>query len=301
MNFAQYFTYQTKDVRGNVKTYPNLTRIVGSTLGVIFGLSLFFGSFSTVGPGERGIMVTLGKTSQTVLGEGPHVKWPFVSEIRTMSVRVHKSEDQSEAATKDMQRVNAKVALNWTINPESVGKMLREVGDEASIENNIIAPAVSEVLKSATAKMTAEEVLLRRIELKTNIDESLISRLTSYGLIIKDISLVDLDFDKEFNRAVEQKQIAEQEAKQAEYVALKATQDAKAAVETAKGEAQSNLTKARAQAEGQRLLKETLTSDVLQLEYLKKWDGKLPTVMSGKSNGMILNLPASNAKAEKEE
>lgn len=269
------------------------TNIVKYVLGGLFGLALFFGSFSTVGPGQRGVLVTLGKPADTVLTEGPHFKFPFISEIRRISVQIQKSEDTSEAATKDLQRVTATVALNWAIDSATVGKMLREFGDEKTIENRIIGPAVSEVLKAATAKMTAEEVLTRRMELKNNIDDMLLKRLSAYGLIVKDISLTDLDFTKEFNHAVEQKQIAEQEAKQAEYVALKATQDAKAAVEKAKGEAQSNLTVARAQAEGQKLLKQTLTRDVLQLEYLKKWDGVLPTVMSGNGGGIIMNLSDS--------
>lgn len=278
-----------------------IAKIAGA---LILGLILFSSSFSTVGPGERGIMVTLGKTGTEVLNEGPHLKLPFISEIRTMSVRVHKSEDQSEAATKDLQRVNAKVALNWTVNPDSVGKMLREVGDETSIENNIIAPAVSEVLKAATAKMTAEEVLTRRIELKLNIDEALIKRLTGYGLVVKDISLVDLNFTSEFNHAVEAKQIAEQEAKQAEYVAQKATQDAKAQINRAKGQAESNLSiakadaeakliSARAQAEGQKLLRQTITPEILQLEYYKAWNGVLPSVLTGNGGGVMLQLPAN--------
>lgn len=269
---------------------------------LFIGFLLFItalGSFSSVQPGERGVLVVMGKTSEEVLGEGPHFKLPFISYIKTMSVRVQKSEDQAEAATKDMQRVGAKVALNWTIDPQSVGKMLREVGTEESIENNIIAPAVSEVLKAATAKMTAEEVLTRRIELKNTIDEQLIKRLHAYGLVIKDISLVNLEFTHEFNRAVEEKQIAEQQAKQAEYVAMKATQDAKAAVNTAKGEAEAKLIEAKALSEGQKLLKQTLTKDVLQLEYLKKWDGKLPTVLTGNSSGIIMNLPINKEKEEK--
>jgi prohibitin 1 len=273
---------------------------------------VLMGSFSTVGPGERGVMVTLGKTGDSVLGEGPHFKFPFISSIRTMSIRVQKSQDKTEAATKDLQRVTATVALNWTINPESVGKMLREVGTEESIEVNIINPAVSEVLKASTAKMTAEEVLTKRMELKHSIDEMLIKRLTSYGLIVKDISLVDLDFTREFNHAVEAKQIAEQEAKQAEYNAQKAAQDAKAAVNKAKGEAESNialanaeakssLVKSRAQAEGQKLLKQTLTKDVLQLEYLRKWNGQLPSVLTGNGNGVMLNVPTQTSETESDE
>lgn len=271
--------------------------------GGLLALILFMSSFSTVGPGERGVMITMGKTGEEVLGEGPHLKLPFVSSIKTMSVRVHKSQDKSEAATKDLQRVGATVALNWTINPDSVGRMLREVGSEESIENNIIAPAVSESLKAATAKMTAEEVLTKRIELKNSIDEMLIKRLTAYGLVIKDISLVDMEFTNEFNHAVEQKQIAEQQAKQASYIAEKATQDAIAAVNTAKGEAEAVLVNARAQAEGQKLLKQTLTKDVLALEYLKKWNGQLPTVLTGSGGGIMLNMngvgtPSSAKKTE---
>ena len=270
-------------------------------LGALVAIILFMGSFSTVGPGERGVMITMGKTGEEVLGEGPHLKLPFVSTIKTMSVRIHKSQDKSEAATKDLQRVGATVALNWTINPDSVGKMLREVGSEESIENNIIAPAVSEALKAATAKLTAEEVLTKRMELKQTIDEMLIKRLTGYGLVIKDISLVDMEFTSEFNHAVEQKQIAEQQAKQASYVAEKATQDSIAAVNTAKGEADSLLLNATAQAKAQNLLRMSLTKDVLALEYLKKWNGVLPTVMSGNGGGIMMNINPSGGATKKTE
>ena len=262
-------------------------------VGAIVAVVLFTGSFSTVGPGERGVMITMGKTGEEVLGEGPHLKLPFLSTIKTMSIRIHKSQDKSEAATKDLQRVGATVALNWTINPDSVGKMLREVGSEESIENNIISPAVSEALKAATAKLTAEEVLTKRMELKQTIDEMLVKRLTGYGLIIKDISLVDMEFTAEFNHAVEQKQIAEQQAKQASYVAEKATQDSIAEVNRAKGEADSLLLNATAQAKAQNLLRMSLTKDVLALEYLKKWNGVLPTVMSGNGGGIMMNINPS--------
>jgi len=274
-----------------------LNRIRILPIVLIIGVAILaLGSFSIVNPGERGVMVTLGKTGTDILNEGPHLKLPFISSIKTMSIRVKKSEDVTEAATKDMQKVIAKIAINWTINPDSVGKMLREIGSEESVQNNIIAPAVAEVLKASASKMTAEEVLTKRMELKHSIDEALIVRLKQYGLIVKDISLVDLDFTKEFNHAVEQKQIAEQQAKQAEYVALKATQDAVAKVNAAKGEADSLLLNATAQAKAQALLKQNINKDLLALEFYKKWNGVLPQVMSG-SNGLIMNLP-NNKKEE---
>lgn len=269
----------------------------------VAGLAVFItllSSYSTVGPGERGVRITMGKTGEEVLGEGPHLKMPFMSSIKTMSIRVKKSQDNTEAATKDMQKVTAIIAINWTINPEHVGKMLREVGSEESIEVNVIAPAVAEVLKAATSKMTAEEILSKRMELKHSIDEALITRLGAYGLIVKDISLVDFDFTKEFNHAVEQKQIAEQQAKQASYVAEKATQDAIAVVNTAKGDADATLVKATAQAKAQQLLKQTLTKEVLTLKYLETWNGQLPTVMTGSGSGLMLNLPSGSSKPSQE-
>ncbi len=275
--------------------------IIGGVSGLV-AFILLMGSYDTVPYGSRGVMVTMGKTGTEVLGEGPHLKLPFISSIKTMSIRIKKSEDTTEAATKDMQKVIAKIAINWTINPDSVGQMLREVGSEESIEVNVIAPAVAEVLKASTSKMTAEEVLTRRMELKHSIDESLISRLKQYGLIVKDISLVDLDFTREFNHAVEQKQIAEQQAKQASYVAEKATQDAIAAVNAAKGQADSLLLNATAQAKAQNLLRQSLTKDVLALEYLKKWDGVLPTVMTGNGGGIMMNInPSGTGTVKKTE
>lgn len=276
-------------------------KLVFGVVGAFVALILFLGSFEVVNPGERGVMVTLGKSGADTLGEGPHLKLPFISSIRKISVQIQKSTDTTEAATKDLQRVSASVALNWQIDPATVTKMLQDFGSEESIESRIIGPAVSEVVKAATAKMTAEEVLTRRMELKANIDELLLKRLHSYGLIVKDISLVNLGFTSEFNHAVEQKQIAEQEAKQAEYVALKATQDAKAAVEAAKGDAESTLVKAKAQAQAQQLLKQTLTQDVLTLKYLEKWDGQLPTVMGGSNSGMMFNLNNVRRTTEKAE
>lgn len=270
---------------------------IGNVVGGLFLFALTLGSYSIVGPGERGVLVTLGKPSDTVLDEGPHFKFPFISSVKLISVRVQKTESHSEAATKDMQKVNATVALNWNLDPKTVNTMFRNVGDEHEISERIINPAVSEVLKAATAKMTAEEVLTRRMELKTTIDEMLTTRLGAYNVIIKDISLVNLNFTDEFNHAVEKKQIAEQEAKQAEYNAQRATQDAKATVNAAKGEAEASLTKARAQSQGQQLLRQTLTADVLQLEYLKKWDGHLPTVLAGSASGIMLNIKQSDTKA----
>lgn len=269
----------------------NPIKVVFGGVTLFLGLILVFGSFEVVDPGYRGVMVTAGKPGDETLNEGIHLKLPFVSSIKEVSVRIQKTESGSEAATKDLQRVHSTVALNWHIEPTQVPTLFKTIGTESDVESRIIAPAVSETLKASTARLTAEECLTKRMELKQSVDDMLIKRLSAYGIVVKDISIVDLKFTNDFNEAIENKQIAEQQAKQAEYLAQKRTAEAKAAVETAKGEAESALTNARAQAESQKLLQRTITKEVLQLEYLKKWNGVLPTVMSGNSNGLILNLP----------
>lgn len=280
-----------KDERGIEEL--RIGRVIGTAIISLLGIIAILGSFEIVDPGHRGVMVTAGKPGDETLSEGVHLKVPFISSIKEISVRIQKSESGTDAATKDLQRVHSTVALNWHIEPSQVPTLYKNIGTEYDIENRVIAPAVSETLKAATAKLTAEECLTKRMELKSTVDEMLIKRLTQYGVVVKDISIVNLDFTPDFNRAIEAKQVAEQQAKQAEYLAQKRTAEAKAAVEEAKGQAESSLTNARAQAESQKLLQKTITKEVLQLEYLKRWNGVLPTVMSGNSNGLILNLPTS--------
>jgi len=246
---------------------------------VFFGLITAISSCTTVHPGERGIYMFLGQASNVVLTEGAHFKLPFVSTIKKVSIRIQKSQSTAEAATKDLQKVKTVLALNWNLSPTQVVDMYRSVGDENDIENRIINPAVSEVLKAATAKLTAEEVLTKRLQLKANIDELLIERLAKYNVLVTDVSLVDLEFTEEFNHAVENKQISEQKAKQAEYIA-----------QQAKADAQAEINKAQGQAQAQKLIQQTVTKDILYLEYLKKWNGVLPTVMSGSNSGLMLNL-----------
>jgi prohibitin 1 len=256
----------------------------------LLALILVLGTFKIVPPGSRGIRVTMGHASLNTLDEGIHFKLPLISTIHLMSIQVQKTEEVSEAATKDLQKISAKFALNWNLNPENVVDVYRNIGTQDEIAERIIQPAVSEVLKAATAKMTAEEVLLKRLELKQNIDDMLVKRLANYNVIVKDVSLVNLDFTGEFNRAVEAKQIAEQDAKKAEYVAIQATNEAKGTVNKAKGTAEAVLINARAQAEAQKLLQQSTNSAILQLKAIEKWDGEMPQFM-GSGGNMLFNIP----------
>ena len=253
-------------------------------------LCLFYlSACTTVKPGERGVSVVLGKASDQVSDSGMYLWIPFIKSMKSINVKVLKTETTTEAASKDMQKITTVIALNWHIDPLAVSRLFQTVGDEDDVVVQIINPAVSEVLKAATAKMAAEEILTKRIELKNNIDESLKIRLKIYNVLVDDVSLVNLNFTHEFNQAVEAKQIAEQRSKQAEYEAQRAIIDARAAVNAAKGGAESALIKAESEAKANKLKLQTLTPELIQYEAVNRWDGKLPT-MTGSSAIPFINV-----------
>jgi regulator of protease activity HflC (stomatin/prohibitin superfamily) len=145
-----------------------------------------------------------------------------------------------------------------------VVEVRRKQGTLQNIVSKIIAPQTQESFKIAAARRTVEEAITKRDELKRDFDNALGERLDKYGIIVLDTSVVDLTFSPEFARAVEEKQIAEQRAQRAVYVAQEAEQDAQAEINRAQGK-----------AEAQRLLAETLKAQggqlVLQKEAIEAW------------------------------
>jgi prohibitin 1 len=251
--------------------------IVGGIVFIIAALILK--PFTIVGAGERGVILRFGKVDNAILDEGIHPIFPIVTSVKTLSVRVQKTDLKADAASKDLQKISTDLAINWNIDPAKVNQVFQQVGDEEQIVNSILSPAISEVLKAATSKKTAEEIITQRTELKTEIDNSLKNRLAPYGITIRDVSLVNFGFSPEFSKAIEAKQIAEQEAKQAEFTVKKATQDAQAQINRAKG-----------QAEAQRLQRQTLTPEILQQQAIEKWNGQFPTVMGGNGALPLINI-----------
>lgn len=230
----------------------------------------FLRPFVIINAGERGVVMRFGKVQDTVFDEGIHLIMPVMTTVRRITVRIQRDDVQAEAFSRDLQYIETDIAVNWHIEPTTVNKIFQEVGDQAEVVRRIISPAVSEVVKAATAKKTAEEIIGKRTELKEEIDTQLTERLGSYGVVVDDVSLVNINFTEEFANAIEAKQIAEQEAKRARFEALRAEQQAQADINRAKG-----------QAEAQRLQRQTLTPELLQKQAIEKWDGKFPQVLTG--------------------
>ncbi|MEH2312237.1 MAG: prohibitin family protein [Nostoc sp.] len=237
-----------------------------TVLGIVLAILVILGlnSFVIINPGQAGVISILGKARDGALLEGIHVKPPFISVIDVYDLTVQKFEVPAESSTKDLQNLSARFAINFRLDPMQVVEVRRKQGTLANIVSKIIAPQTQEAFKIAAARRTVEEAITKRSELKEDFDNALGDRLDKYGIIVLDTSVVDLAFSPEFAKAVEEKQIAEQRAQRAVYVAREAEQEAQADVNRAKGKAES-----------QRLLAETLKAQggqlVLQKEAIEAW------------------------------
>ncbi len=258
--------------------------IVGGILAALLVL-VGLNAFVIINPGQAGVLSILGKAQDGELLEGLHYKPPFISTVDIYDVTVQKFEVPAQSSTKDLQDLSASFAINFRLDPTKVVEIRRTQGSLQNIVAKIIAPQTQESFKIAAARRTVEEAITQRSELKEDFDNALNSRLEKYGIIVLDTSVVDLNFSPEFARAVEDKQIAEQRAQRAVYVAQEAEQQAQADINRAKGK-----------AEAQRLLAETLKAQggqlVLQKEAIEAWregGGQMPQVlvMSGENNGAV--------------
>ncbi|PSN13113.1 primosomal protein [filamentous cyanobacterium CCP5] len=227
-------------------------------------LILATSSFVIINPGQAGVLSILGKAQDGSLLEGLHFKPPFVSNVDVYDVTVQKFEVPAQSSTKDLQDLTARFAINFRLDPTEVVTIRRTQGTLENIVSKIVAPQTQESFKIAAARRTVEEAITERAELKKDFDIALNSRLEKYGILVLDTSVVDLSFSPEFAKAVEEKQIAEQRARRAVYVAQEAEQEAQAEINRAKG-----------RAEAQRLLAETLKAQggelVLEKEAIEAW------------------------------
>ena len=246
------------------KQFSLSDKLLAPAILVVSLILIGFNSFVILNPGQAGVISILGKAREGVLLEGIHFKPPLVSTVDIYDLTVQKFEVPAESSTKDLQDLSASFAINFRLDPLAVVEIRRKQGTLANIVAKIIAPQTQESFKIAAAKRTVEEAITKRNELKQDFDDALSQRLEKYGILVLDTSVVNLDFSPEFAKAVEEKQIAEQRAKRAIYVAQEAEQQAQADINRAKGK-----------AEAQRLLAETLKAQggqlVLQKEAIQAW------------------------------
>lgn len=258
-------------------------------IGVIaFAAIIVIASSVTIVPaGSKGILLNMGAVSNRVLDEGISFRIPFVQTVKTIDVRMQKYESTDNAsASKDLQSINSNIAVNYRVDSSSVDQLYKNIG--MNYESTVVSPAISECMKAVTAQYTAEELITKRSEVSAAMKEFLQQKLADKYIVVDSFNVVSFDFSDAFNKAIEEKQIAEQNAQKAKYD-----------LERIKTEAEQDVTKAQGEAEAMKLKNAELTQNIILLEYINKWDGKMPTYYSGDGSNLMIGIPTDQASSDK--
>ena len=263
----------------------------GILIGAVVLLALIAGTSAvTIVPaGHTGVIVTMGKVSDRVLSEGMHLKVPFAQQIVMMNNKIQKTEIDSNGVSKDLQTVSSGVAINYHINKDYSAKIYQSIGE--GYADTVLQPAIQESMKAITAQYTAEELITKRSAVGEEIGATLAEKVQEYGILIDKFNIINFDFSEEFNAAIEQKQVAEQNKLRAEtekeQKVIEAQADAEQKVIAAKAEADAIRQKAEAEAEANEKINASLNENVLKYQQIEKWNGEYPNVVSSDSSILV--------------
>lgn len=242
-----------------------------------------FNSLFVVEPGYNWFTVTLGKVNQTVYTDGLHFKTPFITKSVKYNIQTQKLDAVADASSKDLQSVGATIVVNYKYKESEVVNLYKNVGKEEKVADKIITPAIQEVFKAVVAKYSAEELITKRSEVSKDIEETLNKRLDTYGVQIQLFNIVNFDFSKSFNDAIEAKVTAEQEAL-AE----------KNKLEKVKYESDQKIVAAEAQAKAIEIQAKAIQNqwgkEYVNLKWIEKWDGKLPVTVAWWDSSFIMMM-----------
>ena len=247
------------------------TKVLRTVVVGAVALTLLSGCFSVIETGERGVVLRFGEYKYT-MNEGLNFKAPLIDSVYKLQVRDRSYNSDVEVSSKDMQTIKISSALVYSLDSQKVGDIYRRYGN--NIETTIIKPTVAEIINSTIAQYPIEEFIGKRDEISQKILGTLKTRLSDIGIDIKSFLITNHDFSDDYNKAIEQKKIAEQAAITAEY----------------------NKQKAQLDSEANKYRQEGLSKYVLMEKFLDKWDGHMPKVMTSSDSNMSMILDAQDLK-----
>lgn len=215
-----------------------VTNLAKTALALGLGGSILNASLYTVDGGHRAVLFDRfrGVLDESV-GEGTHfliplLQKPFIFEVRTKARSI-----STVTGTKDLQMVNIALRLLSKPDVNSLPDIYRRLG--LDYDERVLPSIGNEVLKSVVAQFNADQLLTERPYVSAMVRESLVKRAMDFHIHLDDVAITHLSYGPEFSRAVEQKQVAQQEAERSKFVVAKAEQERRAAVIRAEGESES--------------------------------------------------------------
>ena len=241
--------------------------------------------------GHMGVVTLFGKVDPIPLAAGLHVIVPL-SNVHNINVQILKHESDGDAASKDLQGVHTKITTNFNVIPASAAKLYAEIG--VNYEAKLFDGAIQETFKAITANYTAEELIKKREQVTgeiTQLFKQKIAQLSDSAIRIDAVFIKNFQFGAAFNKAIEEKQVAEQTALKASRDLERIKIEADQARAKAQGEADARIMSAKAEAESFRLKSMQITENMIRMATVEKWNGNLPQVTGGAMP--FINIPAA--------
>jgi regulator of protease activity HflC (stomatin/prohibitin superfamily) len=263
-----------------------LSDLKHTTAGITAGLAIIFASigissFTIISAGHTGVQITLGEVNRLPLIEGVHFVNP-ISQVKNVDVRLQKAElKAANAGTKDLQVVHTDIVVNFRLDPLKVPHIYKEYG--LNVDEKVLGPGINEAFKSVTGHYTSEELVTKRDLVSAEILQHLIAKMSPFNITVSNISLVNFGFSQAYQQAIEDKVISAQKTAKAEQDLARIKVEAASRIAQADGEAKAIAIQAAAiQSNG--------GENYVKLQWIEKWDGKMPSTMLGGDTKALVNI-----------
>lgn len=247
---------------------------------MLFAFILIPFSFHTVDATEVGVVKELGKL---VDEEGPGTYFDFwvTRKVTLIDSKVRTITLDTAAYSKDAQTLTYSMKLQYQILPDKARDIVSKYGTMEALETRLSSIS-DDRTKSVMGSYTAMDIIAKRSEMGPLVNNTIATAIgENYFVKIVSVEIVNIDFSDAFEKAVEDKMIAEQNQ-------LKQQYENEAKVAKSKADAEAKIVAAEAEAKANKLLQQTLTDKMIQKQYLEKWDGKLPAVVAGNDASVII-------------
>lgn len=259
--------------------------VIGICAIVIISVGLMLNPIQMVGAGEQAVVFNKFNSGTSVIGTGINWVTPVINKTTKYSVKVQKNEfNEIEGLSSDSQTLKLNLVVNWRLDGTKLVDIFKTI--QGDVAETIMYNAVIDTSKAELGKFGIGEIARNREILRAAVQTELAKRLAPNGIIVTNVSIANVDFNKNYESAIEQKMIAEQQAMEAKNLKLKVQYESEAkAIEN-------------------RNLSATITPLVLQQKWIEALaTGKIilpqTMVINGQAGGMssaILNLPQNVAK-----
>jgi len=275
---------------------------IGIFVALLILFSILWGTFVIVPAGSRGVVLWWGSVENRIMDEGLNFKVPMTETVIKVDVRVQPHPFREiDASSKEYQIVKMTGMMNFHIDPAFVNDLYQKVG--LDFADKVIDPAFNDFVKEVVPTYPIGEILPKREEIRQTAMKKLGNNLARYHIIVDDIYFANIRFSPEYEKAIEAKQVAQQQVETQKQVLAQREIEAQQKVATAKGEAESILVVAQEQAKANEVLAHSLTPILVSYKSIERWNGVLPQVSGGAvpfiELGKIQGLPETSSPDKK--